>query len=223
MFDLDELKQQWAEHDRMLEESIRLNWQLLNVTHLNAARSALQRMARFLGLEAVVWFAIVVALGNFIYEHIGTVRFALPGAALDLFAIGMLAATIRLLVAARQIDYGEPIVGIQKQLERLRVLRIRTVQWGVLAGAIVWAPFAIVSARVLFGINSYNVAWLCANIFFGLSLIPVALWLSRKFRDRMGRSPFIQRLMKDIAGDNLNSAEVFIAKLAEFENEKYAG
>jgi hypothetical protein len=222
MFDLDEMKQEWEKHDRTLERSIYLNWQLLSATQLDGARSALQRMTTFLSLETLVWFAMVVALGSFIYQHIVTPRLALPGAVVDMFAIGMLAATIRQIVTARQIDYGRPIAAVQKQLETLRVLRIRTTQWGLLAGAVIWAPFAIVVLKVLFGVEANSKAWLWANLLFGLSLIPLAIWLSRKFGDRMDRSPFVQRLMRDIAGPNLYAARVFITRLSEFENEQSA-
>jgi hypothetical protein len=222
MFNLDEMKIKWAEYDQKLDQSVRLNWEFMKAANLNGARSALQRMTRFQVLEAFVWSAIVMVLGSFIHGHMATLRFALPGIALDLFAISMLAATIRQIVAARQIDYGQPIIAIQKQVESMRVLRIRMIQWGLLAGAVVWAPFAIITSKVLFGINSYNVTWLSANILFGLALIPLTLWLSRKFGDRMGRSPFIQQLMKDIAGDNLSAAREFVAKLSEFEDESRA-
>jgi len=222
MLDLNEMKQQWAEHDRKLEESIRLNRQLLSAANLDGARSRLQRLAASLTLDAVVWFAIVAALGSFIYERIGMLRFALPAAALDVFAIGMLAATIRQIVAARQIDYTRPIAAIQKQLEALRVLRIRITKWALLAGAVVWAPFVIVTAKAFFGLDAYSAAWLWANVVFGLLLIPLAVWLSKRFGDRAGQSPWVQRLMRDIAGHNLNAAEVFLARLSEFTDENPA-
>lgn len=222
MLDLDEMRKQWTQHDRKLEESIRLSRQLLSSTNLNGARSALQRLAASLSLEALFWFAIVIALGSFIYEHFGMVQFALPGAALDLYAIGMLAVTIRQIVAAQQIDYGRPIAVIQKQLETLRMLRIRITQWGLLAGAVVWAPFAIVAARVLFGLDVYSAAWLWANVLFGLSLIPLAVWLSKKFGDRVSGAPFFERVMKDIAGHNLDAARAFLERLSEFEDENVA-
>jgi hypothetical protein len=217
MVDLDELKQMWTEHDRKLDESIRLNRQLLRATNMKGTRSALQRLAIFLGLEAVAWFAIVMALGNFIHAHIGTLRFVWPAVAADLFAIGMFAATIRQIVAAGQIDYGKPVVTIQKELEKLQVLRIRTTQWAVLVGIAVWAPFAVVVARAFLGLDGYSAAWLWANVIFGLALIPLAVRLSKRFSDRMSRSPFIQRLMKDLAGYNLNRARVFLTELSEFE------
>lgn len=219
MLDLDEMKQQWAEHDRTLQESIRLNRELLRETRLTAVRSAFERSAAFFGLEAAAWLAIVMALGSFIYGHAGTLRYALSGAALDVYAIGMLSATIRQFVAARQIDYGRPIAGIQKQLESLGVLRIRMTQWGVLAGVVVWAPFALVVAKALFGLDIDSAAWLWANVLFGLALAPLAVWLSKKFGDRMGRSPFLQQIMQDLAGRNLNTARAALASISAFQNE----
>jgi hypothetical protein len=217
MVDLDELKQIWTEHDKKLDESIRLNRELLRVTNIKGTRSALQRLIFFHGLEAIAWLAIVMALGNFIYEHIGTLRFVWPAAAADLFAIGMFAAMIRQIVAAGQIDYGKRVIAIQKDLEKLQVLRIRTTQWAVLLGIVVWAPFAVVAAKAFLGIDDYSAAWLWANVIFGLALIPLALWFSKRFSDRMGRSPLIQRLMKDLAGYNLDRAQVFLTQLSEFE------
>jgi hypothetical protein len=219
MLDLDEMRQTWAEQDRKLEESIRLNKQLLTAAHLNGARSALQRLTFSLSLGAVVWLAIVAAVGNFTYDHVTMVRLALPAVALDLFAIGMLSATVAQIAGVRRIDYGKPIATIQRRLESLRVLRIRTAQWGLLAGTVVWAPFLIVASKALLGVEGFSVPWLWTNLVFGLSLIPLAIWLSKKFGDRMGQFPFVQRLMNDIAGRNLNEATGFLATVSEFEHE----
>jgi hypothetical protein len=214
MLNLDEMKQIWAEHDQKLDQCIRLNRQLLSTTNLNGARSAMQRMSAFLGIEAALWFAIVLALGNFIYKNSAMLQLALPALALDLYAIGMLAAMIRQIAAVQRIDYGGPVAAIQKQLGTLRVLRIRTTQSALLVGVMVWAPAAI----VVFGIEVYSLAWLFANVLFGLALIPLAFWFSKKFRDRMDRSPFIQRLMDDIAGHSLAKATAFLSTLVEFDH-----
>jgi hypothetical protein len=219
MLDLDEMKQTWAVQDRKLEESIRLNKRLLTAAHLNGARSALQHLTFFLSLGAVVWLAIVVALGNFIYEHVTVVRLALPAVASDLFAIGMFGATVAQIAGLQRIDYGKPVATIQRQLESLRVLRIRTVQWGLSAGTVVWAPFLIVASKAVLGVEGFSVPWLWTNLVFGLSLIPLAIWLSKIFGDRMGQFPFVQRLMNDIAGRNLNEAIGFLATVSEFEHE----
>jgi hypothetical protein len=219
MLELDEMKQKWAEHDRKLEETIRLNRQLLSATNLNGARSALQRLTLFVGVEAIVWLAIVVALGKFIYEHASVLKFALAGAASDVFAIGMFAAAVAQIGSIRQIDYAQPVAAIQRQMERLRVLRIRTVQRGLLAGTVVWAPFLIVVSNAFWGVTDFSAAWLWANVAFGLALIPLAIWASTKFADRMGAAAFVQQLMRDIAGRNLNAAATFLATISQFEAE----
>jgi len=217
MFELDEMQELWKAQDEKLDESIRLNRELLGSANLNKARSALQRLALLLSLEAVVWFAIVGSLGSFIYHHIGTLRLSLSGIALDVYAIAMLAATVRQIVAIRQIEYGRPIAALQKQIEMLRILRIRITQLALLGGTIVWAPFVIVTGKAFIGVDVVNAPWLWANVAFGLCLIPVALWLSKTFGERMGRFPWIRRMMNDLAGRNLSAAGDFLSKLSQFD------
>ncbi|HZL69092.1 MAG TPA: hypothetical protein VFC29_17390, partial [Candidatus Limnocylindrales bacterium] len=172
------------------------------------------------GLEAAAWVAIIVVLGNFIYEHISMAQFAVAGVALDVYSIVTLNFLIRQIALALRIDYGKPIATIQKQIEALRVLRIRTIQWGVLAGLVAWVPFMIVLFKVAFGVDIYEAAWVWSNVAFGLALIPVAIWVSKKFGDRMDRSPIIQGLMKSLSGHNLNAAADFLMTLSKFEEEK---
>lgn len=220
MMDLDELKEKWTELDRKLDVNIRLNRQLLSATKLNQTRSSLKRLAVYMGLEAAAWFAIIVVLGNFIYEHISMAQFAVAGVALDVYSIVTLNFLIRQIALALRIDYGKPIATIQKQIEALRVLRIRTIQWGVLAGLVAWVPFMIVLFKVAFGVDIYEAAWVWSNVAFGVALIPVAIWVSKKFGDRMDRSPIIQGLMKSLSGHNLNAAADFLMTLSKFEEEK---
>jgi hypothetical protein len=226
MVDLDELREKWAELDRKFDMNIRLNRQLLSATKLNQTQSAMRRLSVYMGVELVAWFAIIVALGNFVYEQISVARFGLPAVALDVYSIGMAIALTRQIAAARQIDYSQPIATIQRKVEALRVLRIRSTQWAVLAGVAVWAPFLIVVSKAAFGADVYQVfgpAWLWSNVLFGLALIPLTLWVSKTFGDRMVSSPWLRRIMRDLAGRNLNAAAGFLAILKQFEEESSVG
>ena len=222
MMDLDDLKEQWADLDRKLDVNIRLNRQLLNATRLTQTRSSMKRLSIYLGLELLLWVAIIVALGNFIYEHISAPHLAVSAIALDVYSIGMVILLARQIAAALQIDYGKPIATIQKQIETLRVSRIRSTQWAVLAGVVVWVAFMIVIFKAAFGLDIYEPAWVWSNVAFGLALIPLAIWVSRKFGERMDRSPFIQGIMRSLAGYNLNAAATFLATLKQFEEESPA-
>ena len=222
MMELDELKQKWAEHDRKLEVNIRLTRQLLSATKMNRARSALQRLAVFLVLESVIALAVIIVLGSFIGDHIAMLRFAVPAAALDLFEIATFIVLIQQIRRALYIDYSKPVAAIQKQLESLRMLHIRHLQWTLLLAPLLWTPLLIVALEGFLRVDAYKTlgaAYLLANLLFGLAIIPLAIWLSKRFGDRMDRSPKIQWLMKELSGYNLNAASDFLATLSEFEEE----
>jgi hypothetical protein len=216
---LDVIKQQWAEYDRKLNESIRLNPRVLSAMNLNRSRSRLQRMVFYLSLEAALWFAGIVFIGRFIYDNASAARFVASGVAVDVFAIAMLATTIAQIALIQRIDYGKPVAAIQKQMEGLRVLRIKTVRWGLVAGTVVWAPFLMLICKAFLGVASLSAAWLWTNVALGLSLIPLTWWVSKEFGDKMQRFPFIQRLMHDIGGRSLNAATSFLTTISEFERE----
>jgi len=223
MINSDAFQRKWAEQDRKLDVSIRLNRQILSATKMNRARSALQRLAVFVALESVITFALIIVLGSFVGDHIAMPRFVVPAAALDLFEIATLIVLIQQIRLAVHIDYSEPIAAIQKQLESLRVLRIRYIQWTLLAAPLLWTPLLIVALKGFWGVDAYKVlgaAFLLANLAFGLAIIPLAVYVSKKFGDRMGRSPIVQRLMRELAGYNLNAATGFLATVSEFEDKK---
>jgi hypothetical protein len=221
--ELNALKEKWAEYDRKLDVSIRLNRQLLMAANMNRLRSPLRRFAFSVGLGGLIGLIGPVILGQFIYQHWAEPRFALPAVVLHAWVIASVAASIRQMVMALRIDYDKPIAVIQKQLESLRVLRIRVTQWALLTGQVVWwIPFLIVALKGLWDLDAYKLfgtAFLLTNLAVGLAIIPLAIWASKKFGDRMGRSPIIQRLMRELAGYNLNAATARLATLSEFENE----
>ncbi|MGH7744706.1 MAG: hypothetical protein ACREQ5_07810 [Candidatus Dormibacteria bacterium] len=224
MIDLDVFQQKWAEQDRKLDLGIRLNRQLLMSVNLNRVRSPLRRFAFFLGLEALVGLAVTVILGQFIYEHWAAPRFLLPAAVLDVWVIANVAASIRQMVMALHINYDRPMADIQKQLESLQVLRIRVTQWALLTGQVVWwVPCLIVVLKGCWGVDAYRAfggTVLAVNVLFGLAIIPPAIWMSRKFDGRWGGSSIIERLMRVLAGYNLNAATDFLKTLSEFADDK---
>ena len=210
--ELEDLKDRWAEYDRKLDASIRLNTRLLRESGLNKADSALKRLSRFIFVELLVNFGVVVCLGMFIASHVRDVPFLVPAVGLDLFALFLVISSIQQLVALGRIDYGAPIVAIQKKLELLRVRRIRTTMWTLLLAPLLWTPLLIVTLEGVFGLNAYafpGTKWLAINLVFGLMVIPLMVWMSRRYADRLKHSPFVRHLMNDIAGRNLTTATGF--------------
>ena len=100
-----------------------------------------------------------------------------------------------------------------------------------LDGIVDWGWFGIIAKplfMVLHFLNDafvHNYGWsimlitLIINVAMSLALIPAAVWVSRKFGDRMDRSPAVQRLMRELGGYNITAASDSLATLAEFEQE----
>lgn len=225
--ELDAIKQKWAEQDRKLDTAIRLNLALLRATTMNRMQWPLRRFVFFTGLGVLIPLAGVMVLGSFIYHHWTEPRFALPAVVLHAWLIATMAASIRQMVMALQIDYDQPVAAIQKQLEAVRVLRIRVTRWTLLTGQLVWwMPFLIVALKGLLGVDAYQVlgpAYVAGNLAVGIVIIPLAIWVARKFAHRPGGSPLMRRLSGDLAGYNLNAATGFLATLSAFESETQEG
>ncbi len=221
--ELEELQRLWEKQDKKLDASIRLNTRLLRETVLGKAEAATRPLSRLLWFELLFAVPAVLLIGSFLAEHVGEARFFFPALGLHLGVIALLVSGIRQHVVLRAIDYGAPILSIQKRLASLRVLRIRTVKWTFILAPLAWTPLLIVALKGLFGVDAYTMfggRWLIANVLFGLVVIVLAVWLSRRYADRMGSSPVVQRLMRELAGQSLTTAESFLDSLSQYEEEE---
>ncbi|MFL6195182.1 MAG: hypothetical protein ACJ75H_13490 [Thermoanaerobaculia bacterium] len=220
--ELDALKQSWQDHDRKLDANLRLNTvRLYNVT-LGKAETALRRLSRLLKVELFFHILILIGLGSFLADHITQPRFLIPGLVLHLFVLLLAIDGGRQVVAIGSLDIGHPIVEIQKRMESLRLQRLRALRRVLLFSPLIWIPLLIVALKGLLGVDAYAIfdpVWLAANILFGLAVIPLAVWISRRYADRMQRSPLAQRLLRDLAGYNLNAATAYLGTLERFERE----
>src|SRR5580658_5358187 len=218
--ELDELKEKWAEHDRKLDLSIRLNRQLMRETYTKRAKWALWRLAAMLALGSIFMLVVIVFLGAFTAKNWAMPRFTIPAILLDIAAIATLAALNAQIGMALSIDYTQPIAAIQKRLETLRKFRIRYTQAIFVISFLLWAPMFIVFMKTFLGADVYRLfgtAWIVANVAFGLAVFALGICLTKIFGPRM--SP---RFLKDLAGYNLNAATRFMATLAEFEQDPSA-
>jgi hypothetical protein len=220
--ELDDLKRHWEDQDRKLDASLRLNTRLLNDSVLAKADTATRGLSRLLWLELVMTVAAVLFTGSFLANHIAEARFVIPAATLHLGGVALIVASVRQLVAIGRLDYDAPIVGIQKRLESLRVERIRATKWTLLCAPLLWTPLLIVALKGLFGVDAYETlgpVYLSANLLLGVLVILLAVWASRRYA-RMGRSPLVQSLMRDLAGDSLNTAAGFLTSISRFEDDE---
>lgn len=220
---LEELKLNWAAHDQKLDAIIRLNLRLLNATKLNKTQSAMQRVSAFLVLDLVVNFIVVVCLGSFIADHIAAPRFVIPAVALDVFAFLLIVSSVRQLVLAKGVDYSGPVAEIQKKMEKLRIQKIKETKWTLVLATLLWTPLQIVALKAFLGLDAYALlgsAYLFWNVIVGVVVIALAVWVSKRYANRMERSSIVQGLMNTFAGYNLNAATQSLRNLEDFEKQE---
>jgi len=221
--DLDDLKQSWDEQDKKLDATLTLRSYRLHASTLGKAETAMKRLTWMLWIELLLNVGAALCTGSFLADHVTEPRFLLPAAVLHLFVIALLGSGIYQLVAISNLDFSAPVLAIQKRLEWLRYQRLRATMLVLLASPLLWIPMLIVAMKGLLGLDAYAILptdWLIGNVVFGLAVIPVAIWIARRFADRLGRFPLVQRLLRDLAGYNLNAAAGFLSKLARFEEEE---
>jgi hypothetical protein len=219
--EIHELKNLWEQSERRLAASLRLNTLLLQQANLRKAEGSLQRLKRGVVAEFVLNLVGLVLIGSFAADHVREPRFLIPAAALGAYAVGLLIAGVRQIVAIAGVDYDEPVVAIQTRLETLRLLRVRMTLAVLLFAPLMWVPLLIVALRGLFGVDAYaiNAAWLAANVLFGLAVIPVAIFLARRFGDRLERTGFMRGLADAIAGRSLAAALDSLDSIRRFERD----
>jgi hypothetical protein len=220
--ELDDLKQKWVEYDAKLDKSLRLNARLLRESGLGRVEAALKPLSRSIVVEGTLNLAAVFLLGSFLGNHVAEPRFAVPAALLLACAIAIMSTGIRQWLALRTIDYGAPVVAIQKRLAALRIGRIRTTKWILIGSPLLWTPLLIVSVKALTGLDPYaflNARFLAGNLLFGLAFLFGMLWLSKRQGGRWNQSPAVRRLMDDIAGRSLVTATGALDEIERFERE----
>ncbi len=217
--EIDEIKSLWAESNRRLEASTRLNTTLLAQWNLRKTDTALSWMAREIAFELIVNAIGVVLIGLFASAHLHEPRFLIPAAMLDCYAIALIVAGARQLAAVRSLDYDEPVVAIQKRLEQLRLLRVRTTLATLLFAPLMWVPLLIVGLRGIFGVDVYaaGTAWLAANLLFGIAVIPAAVFVARRYRRWFESSKQMRPLADAIAGRSLTTALDSLDAIRRFE------
>lgn len=217
--ELESLQQLWNESDALSVPAGR-PWARLHAfaTTLGRAEAALGHLRRLLWVELAVDTLAALWLGSFLADHFDAMRFFLPALGLHLGVIALLGLTIRQLVALHRVDWGAPVVGIQKRLASLRVERVRAVRWTLLAAPLAWTPLLIVTLEGLLDLDIWRLiggAWLAANVAFGVAVLAGGLLLSRRFATHPGAA----RLARHLAGNALADAERSLASLARFERE----
>jgi hypothetical protein len=222
---LEQLRNEWADRSRRLDERLRLSERLLRDEWIERQRERVWKLGPFGTFSVTVWVATTVLLGHFLGTHASQPALFVSALVLNIWVIATGVAGVRQQQRLRSLNFGLPILELQAQVESLRMARVRSFNRAFLTGQIVWwIPFFVVIFAGAFGVNLYLspqfrafAAW---NIAGGIAFIPLAVWVSRRYGERISRSYFARHIADSIAGRDIAAAREYLEKLKRFaENE----
>ena len=222
---LDDLKTEWMARDRQLETQLRMNTLMLRETLLDKHGAKLGSATRGNVFQILFTVPFLAFFGWFIARHIGEPAFLLPALLLQIWTVVMLALNIHQRNQLRGLDYGRPVLELQRQIEQIKIARLNTFKWAFLTGQLLWwIPFVLVLFKGLLGVNLYTVSdfmpsFIAWNIAFSVAFVPFALWASKLLSGRLGALPRFQKFTDGIAGSDVTVAREFLRKLEGFGRE----
>ena len=121
--------------------------------------------------------------------------------------------------------YAAPVLITQRQLGRVRAIRIFEWKWVLLLSPVLWAPFLVVAVEVPLnllasaggGVEVFSAGYVWANLVIGAVLTAMLCKLSGWVARRFEGSSFLRGFIDDLAGRRLTAARDFLQRLEGFE------
>jgi hypothetical protein len=220
--ELDDFKAAWTAHGALLERSVAIHERMLREVMLGKVRVRLVPYAAWRALEVGLGVAVLVAVVSVLAAHLGEPRYVVVAGGLAAFVVAITALSAQVLVHSLQLDYGGPVTAIQRALERVRRAEYRATKWALLGGIAAWLPAGLVLFEALTGVDALarvDLAWLVANLGFGVVVLALGQALSQRYVERTDLSPRARRVVDALSGRALRAATRHLAELARFERD----
>lgn len=222
---LDDLRREWAARDNALVENLRINNRLLRENWIAQNMGDIRVKGWLAQVELLLWLPCIALMGWFNAQHWGQWAFFIPGVLLQAWFTLMPVLSIRQRIALQSVDYSQPVLALQREIETLKMRRMFTLKWAFLIGQVIWyIPFLIVFFKGVFGVNLYlKGRWvedfMLINVACGIAFIPLAVWASRVFAPKLEGKPWFQKFTDNLAGRDMMAAREFLERLARFERD----
>jgi serine/threonine-protein kinase len=216
---LDDLKTAWQMLDRKLERQHTLALHQFKETKLAKLRGGFRPLVTGQTIQAIIGLLLALFAGGFWFDHIGTPHLMIYGLLLHAFALIMMVFAIRDLFLIHAIDYGAPVLAIQKQLAALQAWRLRAGVWFAVAGCLIWVPGLLI-VFYLMGADLWVhkpevVYWNIASSFVCLGIAYGVVWWSR----RPGQERLAKYLHDSSVGKRIYRAQEMLAEIERFERD----
>jgi len=218
MMELDDLKTAWQALDSRMARQNALGALMYRESRLNRASRLLRPLWMGQVVQVVAGIGWVAGAVAFWTAHRDSTYWLVCGLLLQLYGLMFILAAARNFYLMGRIDYGLPLLDIQKRLAALRVWRVN-VEGPVFAvmGCFMWIPLVLVLFRVELGadvwLHAPAVVW--SFIGFGFMCLLGYLGLQYWSHRRGGRTG--EAFDREMAGKGVFRAQAALDEIARFE------
>jgi len=216
--ELDELKSAWQTLNRNLERQQTLALHQFKETKLARFRSGLRPLAAGEIIQLICGAILAGLSGQFWMKHFDAYHLMAYGILLHAYGLMLAGFAVRDLILIHQIDYGAPVVAIQKQIAALRAWHLRTGMWFAIAGCFIWIPLVLVIFYWL-GADVWSAKPQVVYWFLMNGAVAVGLAFTLVYLTRHGQGRFAKYLRASGPGRSVQRAEAALAEIAQFEKE----
>lgn len=219
--ELDDLKQTLRAMEERLAHEGRLNLEARREQTRAGLQGGLWPLYATHAAEIVLGVVLALAVGPFWMSHLHEPQLAVAGVIVHVYAVAMIALGARMLALLVSVDFGAPVVTIQRRLALVRRAFIRS---GLVVGlpwCVLWIPFGMLFFEML-GFDLYanfSRAWFLSNVAVSTAVMLVALWLCRGLWYRPSDGAEARSLEASWGGKRLLRVQTFLDELAAFAKE----
>ena len=220
--ELNQLQDTWAAYHQKLDQQLHLNQRILREMKLDKVRSRLRGLIINRTISASVIFLIISALYAFIATHFSLMAPTVSAAVLIVFFTIILISNMHQIFLVQQIDYAQPVVTIQQQLEEMNQHTLRFLQL-FLFSAPCYLAHIFLGVYLLTGVDFYPQAdanWFTFQLLFSGAMLIGVLWFNYEIGRKPPRYRWARKLVENIGGREVVAGMKFLQELKEFEKEE---
>lgn len=180
--ELDELKGAWAQYDKKLSDSLKLNEELLKKSVLDKSSREMKAPLNYEFGTVIVTSILFLFLGVSTYRFASEIKFLIPGLVASILTLSGLISSIKKVNSLAKIDYyNSSVFELQKSINNIKQKAIlsRKVEYYVFP--IYFISFAPIFVKAVYNIDIYS-RYQIFYIGIILALIiyyPLAIWFYR--------------------------------------------
>lgn len=215
--DLDDMKLAWQGLDHRLQQQHSLNVQLFRDGRMDKLRRGLRPLRWGQAIQMLIGVLGLLLLVPIWTSHWRDPAVLISGVVMHVYCVGLIVMGGMVQGQISRIDYAEPVMGLQRQLLRLR--QIYAVGGAIVVGLPWWfltAPLLVVLTRGTIMHNAPSVVWI--NLAIGAVGLPATWWFHRWSR-RPERAELGRKLDASMSGASIRRAQSSLAEIARFETE----